>query len=104
MTALAADYSTVQLLAGLQAISLSVGAWLPACLQVTALAVDYGTVQLFTGSQDGTMKVWSCETGQVSQGRGLRRCGWAANLNRVVELGRSPQGLLERKGDVQQFL
>ncbi|GAB4819435.1 hypothetical protein N2152v2_006481 [Parachlorella kessleri] len=32
--------------------------------KVTALAVDVATVQLFTGSQDGTMRVWSCESGQ----------------------------------------
>lgn len=42
-------------------------------VQVTALAVDTATVQLFTGSQDGTMRVWSCESGQASLGWG---CWW----------------------------
>lgn len=32
--------------------------------KVTCLALDQGTAQLFTGSWDGTVRVWSCATGE----------------------------------------
>lgn len=34
--------------------------------KVTCLALDQATAQLFTGSWDGTVRVWSCATGQCT--------------------------------------
>lgn len=42
--------------------------------QVTSVLMDESSGQLFTGSFDGTVRVWSCTTGEV---RGwLAGCGW----------------------------
>lgn len=40
------------------------------CRQVTTVLMDDTSGQLFTGSFDGTVRVWSCTTGQVRQGQG----------------------------------
>ena len=37
------------------------------CPQVTSVLMDEGSGQLFTGSFDGTVRVWSCTTGEVSR-------------------------------------
>lgn len=35
--------------------------------KVTCLVLDQGSGQLFTGSHDGTVRVWSCTSGEVRQ-------------------------------------
>ncbi len=60
--------------------------------QVTSVLMDEGSGQLFTGSFDGTVRVWSCTTGEVrrcmrravlvcGQGAGAELAGdwWAAH-------------------------
>lgn len=49
--------------------------------KVTSVLMDEATGQLFTGSHDGTVRVWSCTTGQVWGNRGdgcMSNCcaGW----------------------------
>lgn len=44
--------------------------------KVTVVAMDQGSGQLFTGSHDGTVRVWSCASGEVRDRRGQ---GWTVS-------------------------